>query len=58
MWCGGFGLVHLHRALELEINLRGIWKNDVSQLIRGVAENYLPCNFFSLFFVVLPQLKS
>ena len=41
-----FDFVHIHRALELDINLRGIWKNHVTQLIREVEEKYFSSSFF------------
>ena len=36
---GGGGV--LNQGLELGMNLRGIWKKKIMQLIRGVAEKYI-----------------
>ena len=41
----------IYQGLELEVNLRGIWKNHVTPLIKGVLEEYffadLFCSFYS-----------
>ena len=36
-------------ALELDISLRGIWKNHVTHLIRGVAEKYVVAISFKFY---------
>ena len=45
-------LSHTNQGLELKINLRGTWKNHVTQLVEGVAEG----NLFADFFCIFPQL--
>ena len=39
----------LHQALELEINMWGIWKKHVKQIIRGVTEKKIAIFSFYIF---------
>ena len=49
----------VYQGLELEINLRSIWKNHVTKIINGVAGKYFLLNLNFLWFVFTsPDLVS